>query len=202
MSVRDLAPLIRPAQRVRPAPLIRPAPLVRPAQRVRPAPGRGGLRPHRRDDSGTALIEFVGLSVLLLIPFVYFFLSVFAVQRSAFAVTQAARAAGRAYATADSEDQAVERARVAARLAFADQGLDGAPEVRFAPEGTDCGAGDPGDGGASLAPGSRFVVCVRSVAALPGAAQLFTGLADITVNGKFIVVVDAYRRDRTATTAP
>ncbi|WP_346434276.1 hypothetical protein [Candidatus Protofrankia californiensis] len=149
------------------------------------------------DDSGTALIEFVGLSVLLLIPFIYFFLSVFAVQRAAFAVTQAARAAGRAYATADSEEQAVTRARVAAELAFADQGLDGAPELRFAPEGADCGAGDPGDGAASLVPGSRFVVCVRSVAALPGTARLFTGLADITVNGKFIVVVDAYRRDRT-----
>ncbi|WP_322755621.1 hypothetical protein [Frankia sp. Cas3] len=180
------------------------SPPVRLAPPVRLGPGRGGprLRLRRRDDSGTALIEFVGLSVLLLIPFVYFFLSVFAVQRSAFAVTQAARAAGRAYATADSEDQAVERARVAARLAFADQGLDGAPEVRFAPEGADCGAGDPGDGAASLTPGARFVVCVRSVAALPGAAQLFTGLADITVNGKFIVVVDAYRRNRTGTTAP
>nr|WP_131745764.1 hypothetical protein [Frankia sp. Cppng1_Ct_nod] len=143
------------------------------------------------------MIEFVGLSVLLLLPFVYFFLSVFAVQRSAFAVTQAARAAGRAYATADSEDQAVQRAQVAAQLAFADQGLDAAPELRFASEGADCGAGDPGDGAASLAPGSRFVVCVRSVAALPGTAQLFTGLADITVNGKFVVVVDAYRRNRT-----
>ncbi|WP_308128287.1 hypothetical protein [Frankia sp. CiP3] len=187
------------------------SPLVRAWPPARLALDRGGRCPRLRacllprpygclrgpDDSGTALIEFVGLSVLLLIPFVYFFLSVFSVQRSAFAVTQAARAAGRAYATADSEDQAVQRARVAARLAFADQGIDGAPEVRFAPEGADCGAGDPGDGAASLAPGARFVVCVRSVAALPGTARLFTGLADITVNGKFIVVVDAYRRDRT-----
>ena len=45
-------------------------------------------------------IEFVGVTLLLLLPLLYLLLSVFSVQRAAFAVTQAAREAGRAYSTA------------------------------------------------------------------------------------------------------
>lgn len=150
----------------------------------------------RRGDEGTAMIEFVGLSVLLLIPMVYLILSVFSVQRSAFGVTQAARAAGRAYATAGSDAEGQARARLAATLALADQGVPDPPEVRFAPEGSNCG-GNPGDGAESLAPGARFVVCVRTVAPLPlTGSGLFRGLANVTVNGQFLVVVDAYRAGR------
>jgi hypothetical protein len=148
------------------------------------------------DDGGSALIEFVGLSIVLLIPFVYLFLAVFSVQRSAFAVTQAAREAGRAFATANSEPEGLARAQVAAQFAFSDQGIRGAPQVRFAPAGADCGAANPGDGAATLVPGSTFVVCVRAVAPLPGTTRLFTGLADVTVNGQFTVVIDAFRADR------
>ncbi len=50
------------------------------------------MRPEPTDgEEGSALIEFVGLGVLLLLPLLYLLLSVFAVQRAAFAVTQAAR---------------------------------------------------------------------------------------------------------------
>ena len=149
-------------------------------------------------DGGSAMIEFICLSVVLLIPFVYLFLAVFAVQRAAFAATQAAREAGRAFATAGSEVEGLERARLAAQLAFSDQGISQAPELRFAPEGADCGDGNPGDGAATLQPGARFVVCVRTVVPLPGTGDLFGGLADVTVNGQFTVVVDAYRADRSA----
>jgi hypothetical protein len=144
------------------------------------------------------MIEFVGLSVLLLIPFVYLFLSVFAVQRSAFAVTQAAREAGRAYATAPSEVEGERRARLAVQIALEDQGVHDAAEVRFAPVGANCGAAEPGDGAATLVPGARFTVCVRTVVALPGTGELFGGVADMTVNGQFTVVVDAFRTDRSA----
>lgn len=145
------------------------------------------------------MIEFIGLSLVLLVPFVYLFLAVFAVQRAAFGVTQAAREAGRAYATAPSEAAGLERARLAAQLAFSDQGLQSAPEVRFAPEGADCGAGNPGDGAATLQPGARFVVCVRALVALPGVGAIAGGLADVTVNGQFTVSIDAYRADRRET---
>lgn len=166
--------------------------------RVATRPGPAGGR-RRTDDSGSAMVEFVGLSIVLLIPFLYFFLAVFSVQRSAFAVTQAAREAGRAYETAENEEQGLARARLAAQLAFRDQGIDAEPELRFAPEGADCGDANPGDGAASLEPGAVFVVCVRVVTSLPGFALLGPGFADITLNGQFTVVVDQFRTDRSGT---
>jgi hypothetical protein len=78
----------------------------------------------RRDERGSALIEVTWLSVLLLVPLLYVVLSVFEVQRSAFAVNAATRAAGRAYTLAPSRAEAVVRARTAASVALEDQGLD------------------------------------------------------------------------------
>jgi hypothetical protein len=143
------------------------------------------------------------------------------VQRSAFAVTQAARAAGRAYVTADDERDAAARAQVAAQLAFTDQGLRGTPRLSFVPVGASCGSGGAGDGGsggggsggggaggggaggggaggdaASLRPGARFVVCVGARAPLPGTAALMPGVAAVGVNGRFEVVVDILRANR------
>lgn len=77
----------------------------------------------RRDQRGTAIIEVTWLSILLLVPLLYVVLSVFEVQRSAFAVSAGTRAAGRAYTLAPSQAEAVGRARGAAAVALADQGL-------------------------------------------------------------------------------
>jgi Flp pilus assembly protein TadG len=139
------------------------------------------------DEDGSALIEFVGLAVLLLIPLIYLLLSVFSVQRAAFAVTQAAREAGRAYATAPSTSAAATRAGYAARLALSSQGVTAGVSLRYAPAGAGCGSG--ADGAASLKPGARFVVCVRTQAALPLGGS-------VTVNGQYAVSVDTYRTAR------
>jgi hypothetical protein len=74
-------------------------------------------------ERGTALIEVTWLSLLLLVPLVYVVLSVFAVQRAAFAVDAASRAAGRAYVLAPSQAEGLARARAAAEVALGDQGL-------------------------------------------------------------------------------
>jgi Flp pilus assembly protein TadG len=141
-----------------------------------------------RGDEGSALIEFVGLAVLLLIPLVYLLLSVFSVQRAAFAVTQAAREAGRAYATAPSSSVAKDRAAYAAQLALISEGVREQLSLRYAAAGASCSASSA-DGAESLRPGARFVVCVRTQAALPlGGA--------ITVNGQYAVAVDSYRAAR------
>lgn len=91
------------------------------------APRRPGCVPRflrsRRTERGSALIEVTWLSILLLVPLLYVVLSVFEVQRSAFAVNAATRAAGRAYTLAPSQDAAAGRARAAASVAMADQGL-------------------------------------------------------------------------------
>lgn len=125
---------------------------------------------------------------MLLVPLVYLLLSVFSVQRAAFAVTEAAREAGRAYATASSTSVARGRATYAAQLALTSQGVREHVTVRYAPAGSGCSAASI-DGAQSLRPGARFVVCVRTQAALPlGGA--------ITVNGQYAVAVDSYRAAR------
>jgi Flp pilus assembly protein TadG len=145
------------------------------------------MRRPRKDEAGSALIEFVGLAVLLLLPLIYLLLSVFSVQRASFAVTQAAREAGRAYATAPSTQAATGRAAYAARLALTSQGVTSGVTLHYAPAGAGCNA--EADGAASLRPGARFVVCVRTHADLPLAGS-------ITVNGQYAVSVDTYRTTR------
>jgi Flp pilus assembly protein TadG len=98
----------------------------------------------RRDERGSALVEVVWLGILLLVPMLWIVVSVFEVQRGAFGVSGAARAAGRAYALAPSDAAGRQRAEAAARQALADQGLGDAPlDVRISctPYPADCHAG-------------------------------------------------------------
>ncbi len=98
----------------------------------------------RRDEDGSALVELTWLGILLLIPLLWIVLSVFEVQRGAFAVSGAARAAGRAYALAPTDAEGRARAEAAARQALADQGVGGAPlDVRITctPYPRDCHSG-------------------------------------------------------------
>ncbi len=81
----------------------------------------------RRGERGSALVELTWLGVLLLVPMLWIVLSVFDVQKGAFGVSSAARAAGRAYALAPSDALGQARAEQAARQALADQGLRGGP---------------------------------------------------------------------------
>ncbi len=83
------------------------------------------MRSRRRDETGSALVEMTWLGVLLLVPLVWIVVSVFEVQRGAFAVDAAARAAGRAYALAPDERTALARARAVAAQTLKDQGGDG-----------------------------------------------------------------------------
>ncbi|WP_121254858.1 hypothetical protein [Nocardioides ferulae] len=106
---------------------------------------RPGRRRRRRpDERGSALVEFTWLGILLLIPMVWIVMSVFEVQRGAFGVSAAARAAGRAYALAPDDAEGQRRAEQVARQALADQGLDDAPlrvKVSCSPFPGDCHAG-------------------------------------------------------------
>ena len=112
-----------------------------------------------RDERGNALVEFVWLGLLLMVPLVYLVLSVFEVQRGAFGVSAAARAAGRAYALAETDGAGRAQAEAVARQALADQGLGGAPmelSVRCSPNPGSCHSG-----------GSTITVTVRSRVVLP-----------------------------------
>lgn len=123
----------------------------------------------RRDERGSAVVEVVWLSLLLMVPLVYVMLAVFDVQRGAFGVSSASRAAGRAYALADSDVEGHRRAAAAARLALEDQRVptDGMEvEVTCRPEPGHC-----------LSPGSDITVVVRTRVALPLAPPVLGGEA-------------------------
>ena len=97
-----------------------------------------------RDERGSALVELTWLGILLLVPMLWIVVSVFEVQRGAFAVSGAARAAGRAYALAPDDTMGRQRAEAAARQALADQGVGEAPlDVRISctPYPRDCHSG-------------------------------------------------------------
>ena len=84
-----------------------------------------------RDQRGSALVELSWLGILLVLPVLWIVMSVFQVQRGAFGVSSAARAAARAYALAPDDTSGLVRARRAARLALDDQGVHGVtPAVR------------------------------------------------------------------------
>jgi hypothetical protein len=97
-----------------------------------------------RDERGSALVELSWLGILLLVPMLWIVLSVFEVQRGAFAVSSAARSAGRAYTLAPNDAVGRSRAEAEVRRALDDQGLDGAGftlRVTCTPFPADCLAG-------------------------------------------------------------
>ena len=97
-----------------------------------------------RDDEGSAVVELVWLGILLLVPVLWIVLSVFEVQKGAFAASAAARSAGRAYALAPTDAEGERRAQAVARQALADQGLEAAPlqlTVTCTPYPHDCHRG-------------------------------------------------------------
>ena len=141
----------------------------------------GGSAP----DDGNAIVEFVYLAVLLMVPLVYVLLSVFRVQGAAYAVSSAAREAGRVYATSDVIDEAGPRALVAARLVMRDSNLTlSARDLRISCSSDPC-----------LAPGSRVNVVIEYDVSLPFLPRLFDGrtLAAVQVTSRHLEVVDRYR---------
>jgi Flp pilus assembly protein TadG len=155
---------------------------------TRPAPHPSGTDESTED--GSAVVEFVFVAVVVLVPLLYLVLAASLLQRNAFAVTQAAREAGRAFATADDEEAGLARAGHAVEVALADQGLDPAgAAVRWVVAGAGCG------GSASvptLEPGAEFTVCVVRSFRLPAVPGYLDAGAN-TVSGQFTVHVDDFR---------
>src|SRR5699024_8571492 len=120
-----------------------------------------------RDEEGSALVEFTWLAILLMVPLLYILISVFDVQRGAFAVSAASRSAGRAMVLADTEAEGRSQARAAARLALSDQQMGGA-ELHV---DVSCSLG----AGRCLQPGSVVTVVVRSQVDLPLAPTFLGG---------------------------
>lgn len=135
------------------------------------------MRP--RGDDGRATLEFVTVAVVLMVPLVYVMLTVFELQRAAFAATAAAREAGRAYVTAADAGDALARAQAAADLALADQ-LPGSPVASLSVDAE------------TLTPGESVRVTVRYDVSLPLAGDL----ARVPVTATHVATVDRYRAAR------
>ena len=137
------------------------------------------------DDSGNAIVEFIYLAILLMVPLVYLLLTVFRVQGSAFAVSSAAREAGRVYATSEVIDEAGPRALTAARIVMSDSNLTlDARDIRISCSSDPC-----------LAPGSRVTVVIAHDVSLPLLPKVFDGrgLATVRVTSSHLEVVDRFR---------
>jgi hypothetical protein len=142
-----------------------------------------------RTQRGTAVVEVTWLGLLLLVPLVYVVLAVFDVQRAAFGVDAATRAAGRAYSLAPSQSAAAARARTAAAVALADQGLSlsrGRFAVSCAPVHGTC-----------LTPGSVIRVRISYPVALPlMPTALGRNMPSIRVEAEHAVPYGSFRQAR------
>jgi hypothetical protein len=144
---------------------------------------RWRLRLARRD-SGRAIIEFLVVGLLLLVPVVYFVATLSRVQAAAFAVSTASREAGRAFTTATDDGSAFARAQAAARIAFEDYdfGADGA--VRLQCDGSPC-----------LRPQGRVEAVATVDVRLPLVPDLLQGAlpAVLPVSATHVATVDRFR---------
>jgi hypothetical protein len=142
---------------------------------------RGGVP----TESGSAVVEFVFLAVLLLIPLMYLVMALARVQAGAFAVSTSAREAGRAYVTAASLDAAGARARAAAHLAFADQGFDDRrTQLTLTCDGDPC-----------LRPDGRVEVTASVIVPLPLVPSFARDVVplDVPLTASHVAVVDRFR---------
>lgn len=154
---------------------------------VRRLAGRSG---GTESDDGRAMIEVIFLAVLILIPTVYILAAVMRIQAATFAVTQAARDAGRVMDSAPTVSEGIARAEEIAQIALTDQrvpaeGLD----LKFVPAGSECSAGEITP---SLQGGDVYDICVVAVVTLPGVPSVMTGSTN-TITGVFTMHVGDFR---------
>lgn len=143
----------------------------------------------RRSDAeaGTAIVEFVLLAVLLMVPLVYVVLVAFRLQSTAYALAAATRESGRAYVTAPDTEIAAQRALAAALVALHDHGVEltaDALEISCEPV-------------CRLDPGTAVTVRITTSVPLPLLPDVLGGdrLA-ITVDGTHVEYVDRYASAR------
>jgi len=185
-----MTPPVRPTH-PRTAPAVRRStspPLTVPTRPTRPT--RSAADDRRAPDNGRALLEVIFLAVLILIPTVYILAAVMRIQAATFAVTQAARDAGRVMDSAPTLSQAITRAHQIAQIALTDQhvptdGLD----LRFVPAGADCTANQITP---SLRGGDVYDICVIAIVTLPGVPTVMTG-SNNTITGIFTMHVGDFR---------
>jgi hypothetical protein len=136
-------------------------------------------------ERGSAIVEFVFLAVLLMVPLFYLVMTLSRIQAGAYAASTAAREAGRAFVTASEPADAEERAAAAARIAFEDQGF-GVDEAQLT---MDC------DGTPCLRPDGRIEMSTTVMVPLPLIPSFARGVVplEVPVTASHAAVVDRFR---------
>ncbi|MDD9205366.1 pilus assembly protein [Georgenia sp. 10Sc9-8] len=131
------------------------------------------------------MVEFLGTSLVLLVPLVYLVLVLGQLQAGAFAAEAAARESGRILARADDLVLGRAQAVAAVELAFADQGLavDGAGVLSVACDRDPC-----------RTPGARMHVTVALEVDLPLVPDVLGGVIPtaVPVRADHVAVVDRF----------
>jgi hypothetical protein len=110
--------------------------MIRPQDVVTRAAGRAVTRTD--GEAGRAILEFIFLGILLLLPLTYLVLTAARLQAASFSASLAGREAGRAFVTAPSDDDGYARARAAAQLAFTDFSFEEGAAVSVTCDGSPC----------------------------------------------------------------
>lgn len=136
-----------------------------------------------RSDGGNAIVEFLGVALLLLVPVVYLALTLGRLQAATFAVDGAAREAARIASTTTDRGDAARQVLAAVGIAFADQGVDADPAAATV---VTCD-------GDCLAPGATVTVEVTATVPLPGTAWLQGAVPlEVPVTATATAVRDTY----------
>ncbi len=123
-------------------------------------------------ERGSAVVEFLGVTLVLLLPLVYLVLTLGQIQAAAFAAEAAARESGRVLSQEPDLATAGARAQTAVELAFGDHGIsvDGAGALSFTCSEEPC-----------LSPGGQIHVEVATVVRLPLVPEFVGGALPLEV---------------------
>lgn len=137
--------------------------------------------------AGSAVVEFVFLAVLMLVPLFYLVMVLARLQAGAYAVSAASREAGRAYVTGQVSEQAPARAHSAAGLAFADQGFESEGSIQIGCDGTPC-----------LRPEGRVQITATLWVPMPLVPAFFAAIVplQIPVSATHLATVDRFGGQR------
>lgn len=137
-------------------------------------------------DTGSAVVEFVTVGVLLLVPILYLVVTLGRIQAAAFATEAAARGAARALTVADDEAAGQAAAAAVVTYALSDQGFEVDPDRATAVECPVTGC---------LTPGGSVVVRVEVAVTLPGVPGFLAGALPVAVpvSATQVATVDQFR---------
>lgn len=164
---------------VTPVPSVPLVPAVEPETPRSTPPG-----PRWADERGNAVVEFVVLAVVLLIPCLYLVLTLGAVQSAVFAADVLARDTARIHATEPDPDVAAQRSRQLAVDVLADYGIDADPDAVVTLR---CSANP------CATPGQDVQAEASIPVQIPGLGPMLGGAGPVRVGASHLAQVDQYR---------